>query len=413
MAPYIRTRKSTPRAGVQVSYTPEQVAALYNFPKVPMGREQTIALIELGGGYDMEDIAAYFRQIHLPVPTVTSVSVDGAANNYSADPHTDAGYATQEVMLDIYCAAAAYSYSTGKPANIVVFFAPNTASGFPNAIRAAAKHSLKPSVCSISWGAPESAWTADAVDDMEDAFQKANAAGMTCFAAAGDNSREDEAPGNNADYPASSPRVVSCGGTSLTSHTRSIARNNADYSASSVQVAVGGSVTSLAGRIDTLREVAWTDDRQKHDDRQRDIASAATFGRVSKLFQRPAWQPTSAIDISRGLKMRGVPDISGNADPDTGYVVVIGGQRRVLGGTSAVAPLFAALFAVINSALNQRIGYVNAILYARPAAFRDIAISNDSGFEASQGWEPATGLGVPVGTAVLAAVRASEKRSKM
>jgi kumamolisin len=104
--------------------------------------------------------------------------------------------------------------------------------------------------------------------------------------------------------------------------------------------------------------------------------------------------------------MRGVPDVAGDADPDTGYNIRVDGQAMVVGGTSAVAPLWAGLIAVLNQNLNRRLGFVNPQLYAinQSAGFHDITQGNNGAFSAAAGWDPCTGLGSPNGAGLLAAL---------
>src|SRR5262249_42289992 len=186
----------------------DQIAELYQFPKVSAGKDPTIAIIELGGGFSDSDIKKYFGKLKLPVPNVNAVSVAGGKNSPGKDTEADG-----EVMLDILVAAAAYSHCTRTPANIQVFFAPDA--HFADAVKAAAAHKSRPVACSISWGAPENRWSAADVKAMEAALKSAADAGMTVLAAAGDNGSGDGERGHHVDYPASSPRVLGCGGTSL------------------------------------------------------------------------------------------------------------------------------------------------------------------------------------------------------
>ena len=198
-----------PRAGVAgTSYTPVQVAQAYQFPANASGAGQTIGIIELGGGYRQADLTAYFQSIGQTAPSVTTVAVDGGKN-----APTTADSADGEVMLDIEVAAA-----VAPGAKIVVYFAPNTDQGFIDAITTAVHDTTnKPSVISISWGGPESTWTAQSLSALDAACQSAAALGITITVAAGDSGSSDGVTGggNNVDFPASSPHVLACGGTSL------------------------------------------------------------------------------------------------------------------------------------------------------------------------------------------------------
>ncbi len=346
---YLRRRPEAQATGAPISYTPDQIAALYQFPKVPNGPDQTIAIIELGGGFRETDIKTYFTKLGLPAPQVEAVSVDGGTNAPGVDEGADG-----EVMLDILVAAAAYAYCTGKPADIKVFFAPDAS--FATAVRAAAAHPSKPSACSISWGAPENRWADSDVSAMEAALTEAATAGMTVLAAAGDNGSGDGEQGHHVDYPASSPQVLGCGGTSLR--------------------ATGGVIHS---------ETVWKDGSR----------GGSTGGGFSARFKQPNYQ--SAIKHLT----RGVPDLAGDADPNTGYVIMVDGRTEVIGGTSAVAPLMSAMVAVLCRARNKRLGACHEMLYTQPSLFRDVILGNNGAFAASSGWDPTTGLGVPIGAKLV------------
>src|SRR5205814_9830761 len=155
-----------PSASPTVVYTPPQVAALYAYPTGLDGSGQRIALIELGGGYKPADLTAYFKALGVTKPKVTAVSVDGAKNAPTGDPNSADG----EVLLDIEVVGA-----IAPGAEILVYFAPNTDRGFLDAVTTAVHDKRAPSVISISWGAAESQWTAQAMKAMAGAFQAAGA----------------------------------------------------------------------------------------------------------------------------------------------------------------------------------------------------------------------------------------------
>jgi kumamolisin len=186
---------------------PAQVAEAYNFPAKASGAGQTIGIIELGGGYRQADLTAYFKTLGLAAPAITAVSVDKRK-----EQAVDASGADGEVMLDIEVAA-----SVAPGAKIAVYFTPNTDQGFLDAITTAVHDAAnKPSVISISWGGPESSWTAQSMTAMDAACQSAAALGITITVAAGDNGSTDGGTGNNVDFPASSPHVLACGEPSST-----------------------------------------------------------------------------------------------------------------------------------------------------------------------------------------------------
>jgi kumamolisin len=366
--PHFRIAK--PRAD-NISYTPLQVAELYGFPAGATASGQTIGLIELGGGYRAADLTAYFKTLGLPAPTVTAVSVDGGKNS----PTTASG-ADGEVMLDIEVSA-----SIASGAKIAVYFTSNTDQGFIDAISTAVQDTTnKPSVISISWGGPESSWTMQASTALNAACQAAAAVGVTITVAAGDSGSTDGLTGNNVDFPASSPYVLACGGTKLT-----------------------GSGSTISS------EVVWN---------ELAIDEGATGGGVSTLFPLPVWQQSSNVPApTTSGGGRGVPDVAGDADPSTGYEIRVDGETAVIGGTSAVAPLWAGLIALANQKNGTSAGFINPAIYATSAkkALRDITQGNNGAFSAGPGWDACTGLGSPVGSAViqvLGAVSGSSKEKK-
>jgi kumamolisin len=345
------------------SFTPPALARLYNFPTGTDGAGECIGLIELGGGFRPADIDAYFGALGIAVPQVSAVSVDQASNS----PTTPSG-PDGEVMLDIEVAAA-----IAPAARIAVYFAPNTDRGFLDAITTALHDTQnKPSVLSISWGGPEAAWTAQAMQQFDAAFQTAATLGITICVAAGDQGSGDGETDKLAhvDFPASSPHALACGGTSLT--------------------ASGTSISS---------EVVWNDG-----------PSSATGGGISDEFALPSYQDAARVPPSAnpgGASGRGVPDVAGDADPDTGYQVRVDGQDMVIGGTSAVAPLWAGLIALCNQRLGKPVGFVNPLMYGTLAAegvCRDIKSGNNGAYAASIGWDPCTGWGSPNGAKLLQAL---------
>ena len=357
------------RAGAaSVSYTPVQVAQFYRFPEGATATGQTIGIIELGGGYRTADLTAYFKMLGQSAPQVTAVSVDNGKNTPG-----NANGADGEVMLDIeVCGAVA------PGAKIVVYFAPNTDQGFIDAVTNAVHDtSNHPSVLSISWGGPESSWTQQAITALDDACQSAAALGITVTVAAGDNGSSDGATGNQVDFPASSPHALGCGGTKL--------------------VASGGSITS---------EVVWNEEASNE---------GATGGGVSSFFPLPAWQDNANVPPpSTSAGGRGVPDVAGDADPTTGYEVRVDGQTMVIGGTSAVAPLWAGLIALNNAQNGKTAGLIQPQIYAAKAAsaFNDITSGNNGAFSAGPGWDACTGLGSPIGANVIKVLGAATASGK-
>ena len=370
--PHFRLAKNVARPGIAAavaqSYTALQVAQAYSFPAGLTGKGVTIGIIELGGGFTSSDLNTYFSNLGISLaPTVIAVSVDGGQNAPTGDP---SGPDT-EVMLDIEVAGAVAAGS-----RIVVYFAPNTDAGFLDAINQAAMDAVnKPSIISISWGGPESSWTAQSLQSYNSALQSAASIGVTVCVACGDNGSDDGVGDgkDHVDFPASSPYSLACGGTKLT---------------------ISGSAISS--------EVVWNETANNE---------GATGGGVSGTFPLPTWQANANVPAGKnpsGFKGRGVPDVSGDADPSTGYQVQADGQSFAVGGTSAVAPLWAGLLALFNESQGKSVGYINPTLYQNVAdgggSFHDITSGNNGDFKAAKGWDACTGWGSPNGAALLAAL---------
>jgi kumamolisin len=388
---HLRKMRTTPQphgaaAAAGPPYTPVDIANFYGFPTGLNGEGQCVGIIEFGGGYKMADLNAYFQMLGLPAPNIVAVSVAGGLNAPSSIPG-GGNSADIEVMLDIEVVG-----SIAPAAQIVVYFAPNTTDGWLRAISTATNDSFhNPTVISISWGGPEDTWTRSALRAMNFEFAFAALRGITICAAAGDNGYTDGSPGITAhvDFPASSPWVLACGGTSLQTSD--------------------GSISS---------EAVWNDGPNQAN------PSSATGGGVSAFFpldpqtREPAYEPAYyqknahvPVSVNPPNKAgRGVPDVAGDADPNTGYRVRVDGVNLwevppplggSIGGTSAVAPLWAGLLTLINQKLGKPLGHIHPLLYnqgAAAGAFNDITTGSNGAYYAGSGWDPCTGLGSPKGT---------------
>ncbi|KAI9242867.1 MAG: peptidase S53 propeptide [Podila humilis] len=352
--------------GLRNGVVATEYARRYSFPSEFNGIDlngsgQTIAIIELGGGFDQNDLATFFRDVDISLPTVTAVSV-GADNNSTRNPSGPDG----EVMLDIEVAGAVV-----PKANFAVYFAPNIGSkGFLDAVGAAIYDAQrKPSVVSISWGLPEDYVTQTALDAFHEMFLHASQMGITICVASGDHGTADEDLEEwdgtlHVDHPAADPNVLSCGGTQIDSHGNDVVWNGND---------------------------GWTGG-----------------GGISKSFSTPPYQSRASLPVSiaHGNTGRGVPDIAMNA---TNYYTRVGTSETASGGTSAVAPLMAALVARLNQAKQKRVGFLNPFLYANGGrgVVHDVKVGNNGfagqyrGYEAGPGWDACTGLGTPDGLAIL------------
>jgi kumamolisin len=365
--PAAAPRLIMPRAAdAGTSYLPNRVAAFYNYPAGVTGAGQCIALIELGGGFNESDTAAAFKAMGMAAPDVVAVLVDGGKNAPKPDDGADG-----EVALDIQVSGGA-----APGAKIAVYFTVNTDAGFVDAITAATQDATnKPSVMSISWGGPEPTWTAQGQASMTSALQDAAGVNISVFVASGDNLATDGVADGAAhvDFPASSPWAIGCGGTSIQTS--------------------GTAITA---------ETVWNN------------GDSGGGGGVSAAYRVPDFQAKAGVpvSVSTGKAGRGVPDVAGNADPNTGYNIVVSGKAEVVGGTSAVAPLWAGLAALINEKAATPIGFFLPNLYAATKLTNDITTGDnkptgsDIGYSAGPGWDACTGLGSPNGQALFDALTA-------
>jgi kumamolisin len=374
-------------------YDPTVLAKLYNFPTGLDGSNQCIGILEFGGGFTDSDLKSYFSELGQTTPKVSVVSVGDARNEPDGTGLHTPG-ADAEVLLDIEVAAA-----IAPKAEIVVYFGDIRDPGFEEAVHTAIHDSVHdPSVISISWGSPEIGWVPKTMDNMNKLFQDAALLmGITTCCASGDDGSSSERPSSDNNFeieddlahvtfPASSPYVLACGGTKLESS--------------------GGIITS---------ETVWNENS---------IGGGATGGGISDFFDVPDYQKDIGVphSVNSGGRIgRGVPDVSANAAQIPGYRVRVDGDEGGIGGTSAVAPLWAGLLSLITQHLDKKVGFLNPLLYenASSGAFKDIVIGdniviqpvrrkgqvNVKGYKARRGWDACTGLGSPDGAKVLAVLK--------
>jgi kumamolisin len=347
------------RASGGRSFTAPQVGDCYTFPSGTDGSGQTLAIIELGGGFSSKDLEMYFAALGIVPPQVTAVGVDGAAN----DPASPAG---RPASIEVAGALA-------PGATQLVYFAPDTDRGLLDAVSAAVHADPAPTAVCIGWAGPEKSWTGQAISALNEVLADAAALGVTVCVATGDGgSGAYQGDGQSYLYfPASSPYALACGGTSLVADTAT------------------GSVRA---------ETAWND-----------LDNGATGGGVSDVFPMPAWQAAAGVPVQAegGGAGRGVPDVAANADPATGYLVVVDGRQLVVGGTGTAAALWAALVCRLAQATGRRFGLLQPLLYAgispgvTTPGFRDIVTGDNGAYRAGPGWDACTGLGAPDGEALL------------
>ena len=341
-----------PAAAAGAPWNVPDLCTAYNWPTAAPGGG-VIAIVELGGGWVQSDMDSFFQSLGQPAPSITDVSVDGTQNspNQGGGSGGDPDY---EVALDIQVSAASYFTATGHAASVRVYWSQDIAS----AVQKAASDGCD--VCSISWGADEANWGTTAAKQMESTAQSATGGGMIVFAAAGDNDSSDGGPTPaNVDVPASCPHVIGCGGTLKT----------------------------------MTEETVWNDNPGQ-------TSGEGTGGGYSTIFPAQSFQigaPPPPAGTTAG-KGRMVPDVTGDADPNTGYNIFVHGAAAVVGGTSAVAPLYAGLFA----AFGTKLGFVTPTLWQNQRSFNDITIGNNGFYDASSGPDPCSGIGSPIGASIAA-----------
>jgi kumamolisin len=362
-------------------FEPQEMAGFYNFPAAT-GSGECIALLEFGGGIEDDGLTTYFNKLNIPKPKVLTIPVDDVSTDPQSDPDS-----TGEVMLDIEMAGA-----LAPDATIAVYFSTFDEKGLIDCISAVVSDkNNNPSLASISWGWDENQpfqnsilWTPAAIEHISASFLAAAHLGITVSASTGDAGSEAQIDDGRAhvNYPATDPNVLAVGGTTL--HKKRVSSKPAIAS-----------------------EVVWNDGKQD-----------ATGGGISDSIPRPSWQSANVVPPSINpthFQGRGIPDVSANADPATGYLTYSGGKFGIVGGTSASSPLWAALIARCNELLGARVGNFNALLYSTigPAnVLRDITKGNndadgllDGQYGAKVGWDACSGWGTPDGQKLLNALK--------
>lgn len=338
---YVR-KAEQPRAAAGPAGTGWKVTDLLTAYSWPTGQPGggVIAILAGSGGWLPQDVQAFAQSIGQSAPNIVDIAID-LTNNPGVNDEAD-----MELALDTQLAAASYCFATGQPATIRVYWTPV----FVRGIQAALGDGCD--VCSISWGASEDQWSQSAAQAVEAGAIAATSAGMIIFAASGDNDSSDGSPnGPNVDLPASCPHIIGCGGTTKT----------------------------------TTDETVWNATPGLS-------TGPGTGGGFSAIFKPiPDWQ----IGAPNGPG-RMVPDVAANADIGTGYNLILNGNPVTIGGTSAVSPLYAGLFA----AFGRKLGFVTPKLWNNPMCFNDITVGDNGLFRADRGPDPCTGLGSPIGSKI-------------
>ena len=353
-------------AGAGTGLWPTQIAALYDIPLDSDASSVCVGIIALGGGYLPADLAKALTGMRRQDRAVIDQSVSGSGNNFGGGTQAD-----QEVALDLQIIAGLL-----PKARIVVYFAPNTIQSLVAAINQAVFDDVhRPQVLSVSWGSAETFWTEPGRDAMQAVLADAMRLRVSVVFAAGDQLATAGVTDGAAHvwFPASSPYALGCGGTLPT-------------------LGSDGALTA---------ETVWND------------GFDGTGGGISDVFPVPAYQSNLVLpaSVNDGAVRRGVPDVAAVAAGTPGYRVVVNGAETVKDGTSAVAPLWAVLIAIANAQRSTPLGFLNSALYSNASLFRPITQGNNrdggKGYDAGPGWNACTGLGVPKGADLIAALAAT------
>jgi kumamolisin len=365
--------------------TPQQVAQLYDFPAGD-GTGQTIGIYEMEtgdgpAGYTASDLASTMNAFggSLKVPVPIDVSIDGVTNSGQSDGETG---------LDITVASA-----IAQGAQIAVYFTGGTTQNIIHALQHMihpAAGEPQPTVLSISYGwGPDDPSAASfsqlEYNTMDQLFQDAANLSITVLVSSGDSGALIESTTQaQTSYPATEPWVLACGGTTI------------------------GNISGT-----TFTEYAWNDTGA--------AGPGASGGGVSARFPVPDYQQNVPVPKHNGTGTagRGIPDIAGNASENSGYIQFINGSSQPVGGTSAVAPLYAGLIALINANLGHSVGFLNPTLYSLNAAtmFNDIvtppgpannSLKGVAGYPVAVGWDACTGFGSVNGVALQNALQSAQ-----
>lgn len=371
-----------------IYYSPSEIKQAYNVSSLTnegyTGTGVTIAIVDaFGDPYIQQEVNNFSSEFNLPQTKINQICVDGPCNYAEGVTH---GWNT-EIALDVE-----WAHAMAPEASIDLYIGSNNSVPLYDAVQRAVTDGNN-SIISLSWGSPENAIASSAPIPpvfgenypwLDQVFQQAAAEGITVFASTGDWGAYDQSQGQTspyggAIYPSTDPYVTAVGGTSLYMNF------TFGFAQSPYFNAVGG----YGG------ETAWS---------WNNFESSATGGGYSTIFGAPSWQKGQGF--SGGA--RGVPDVSWDADPQTGVLVSLYNPSYdnytyyIVGGTSVGAPSWAGSMALLDQKAGENLGLINPTLYSilsSPAeyskAFHDITSGNNNPNSATTGWDPVTGLGSP------------------
>lgn len=333
-------------------YSLPDLAKAYDFPAGTTGEGQVIGFVELGGKLNQADLRQFFTSLGIKKPRIVEVGTPPA----STGPTEYVNNA--EVSLDIQVAGA-----LAPLARLVVYYGTTLLEALQAIVSDEAN---KPSVVSISWAAPEAAYSAAELAQLNTLLYQASVLGISIVAASADHGACNGGTTPSVWLPAANPLVLGCGGTTA----------------------------AIADGV-LMSEVVWNELDGKY----------ASGGGYSQLYIQPTYQNQAVASYPyQRAPTRGVPDVAALANMVDGYRVVIAGQVQSAGGTSGATPFVATLLALLSEKLGYRLGHLNEVFYslAGTGAFRPITQGNNQGYAAAPYWNPCTGLGSPVGEQLLA-----------
>ncbi len=353
----------------------------YDFPTGLTGAGLTVAFIEDDLNIDLQDISNFFSSLQVgPV----SIELMGTPPQSPQPPFNN------EAGMDLKITGSIAPGATYRVFANNQRYASQSA-GMIGSIMAAMNMGTPPAdIISISLGAPESSWTYQELISIHSCFAVAAAMGITVCVSSGDYGAAGNRSGRyeqNCAFPASAPYCLACGGTELV-------------------LSQQGSSRVLTG------EVVWNNLTQPGQ-------KAATGGGISMAFPVPDYQMGVSLPAPLNPGQgpgRGVPDVASNGSPASGYQLEPNNHGGGHGsGTSAAAPMWAALAALLGQALGTPVGFLNPLLYqaqfsgVAPLPCTSITQGNNGVpgsnivFTASPNnpWNACCGLGSPRGTSLL------------
>lgn len=333
-------------------YTPSDIYDAYDMnyihSKGYYGNNTTIVIVDAYGDPTLNyDVSAFDNITGLPPANITTITPEGSITS------TNSGWAS-ETAIDVE-----WSHAIAPGAKIDLVLAPGDGSRLLDSVAYAISHKLG-DIISLSWGEAESNLSLSSISELNNIYKQAAEENITIVAASGDQGADDGTSHLAVNFPASDPYVLGVGGTTLT-QTRS----------GFTQTAWGNIVS---GKVE------------------------ASGGGFSSYFSTPYYQ----IAPNYTENQRGVPDVSLDANPNTGVLVIVNGEESTLGGTSIATPMWAGIIATMDQYFNRSMGVVNPLFYKISETkyytntFTQITSGSNYGYNAGSGWNPVTGLGTPL-----------------